>query len=492
MLLIFPAERKINWSKPPLATLGLIVINVLVFFIFQADEDDNYNNAIDYYLNSPLVSLEYSKYYQFRNPQASTKAIQNLTISGDDISQLIMDDDWSALIEKGLYPTSSVEHSNWLEYRQQFESLLSNVTSYGKGLRPAKPSLLTNFTHMFLHGDGFHLLGNMVFLLIFGFSLEIIFGVFKYLGLYLLSGIGAGIFYTLINSQSYIPLIGASGAISGLMGCYAVVYGFRRIQFFFWFVSYFNYIKLPALIVLPVWLMKEVWEYLNNPGSNVAYMAHVGGLMAGALVGFIIKHQTTIDKEYIEGSDEEDSRDPIAEDLEAALEAMRRLNFSKAQTLLHKIIRLQPANIRALELLYYVEKIKPKQSSFKRVVEQIFEVTRNERDLDDWVHQIYDEFRRLNPQGGLSVKRLVELCRRFSRSGHTADAEAIIELLEGARPDTPELPEIIFNLGNYYLRKNQRIKARDWLLKLENQYQHHSVSAHATVMLNKIDKNRDI
>ncbi len=468
------------------------MINVLVFFVFQSDENEDYNKAIDYYLNSPLVTLEYSKYYQFKHPKASEEKLQNLQVDGLDVQELIMDDLWSAKIETALYPESSIEYANWQQHRQQFEHLLMQVTYYGKGLRPAKFSLLTDFTHMFLHGDAWHLFGNMVFLLIFGFSLEIIFGAFKYLGLYLLSGLGAGLFFTLLNSTSYMPLVGASGAISGLMGCYAMVYGLRKIQFFYWFLVRFDYIKLPALVVLPVWLLKEIWEYSNNPESNVAYMAHVGGLLTGALLAFILKYQTTVNKEYLEGSDEEDERDPISENLESALDAMRRLNFPKAKTFLVKVVNAQPANIRALELLYQIEKLKPLQSSFKALLERIFEVTRNERELDDWVHELYDEFRQLNPQSGLSVKRLVELCGRFSRSGYTKDAEAIINLLEGARPDAPQIPEMILNLSNYYLRNNQRVKARDWLLKLEKQYQHDVLAGHASAMLDKIDRNRDI
>ncbi len=492
MLLIFPAERRINWSRPPLATLGLILINVLVFFFFQADENEDYNKALDYYLNSPLVSLEYKKYYRFKNPQVPEYEVQKIIPDKKDIQALIIDDDWNAKVAQGLFERDSIEYANWRNYRNKFNSLMLDVAFYGQGLRPAEYSFWNNISYMFLHGDSSHLLGNMVFLLIFGFSLEIILGVTKYLGMYLLTGLASGAFFTLLNAHSYMPLIGASGAVSGLMGCYAVVYGFRKIQFFYWVVSYFNYIKLPALVVLPVWVLKEVWEYASNPGSSVAYMAHVGGLLSGALLTFLIQQQYQVNKKYLEGSDEEDERDPIAEDLESALNAMRNLRFNKAQAILHRVLKVQPANIRALELIYHVQKLKPKQSSFKALIEQIFNITRNERDLDEWVHGIYTEYRKLNPQGGLSLSRLIELCNRFSRSGFTADAEAIIDLIEGARPNTPEIPEMILNLSNYYVKNNQRNKARDWLIKLEKQYKHDNLSQHATIMLNKIEYNRDI
>jgi len=492
MLLIFPAERRINWSKPPLATLGLILVNVLVFFIFQANENEDYQKAIDYYLESPLVELEYKKYYRFKNPQAPDYDVEKITINELELQQLITDDAWNARIKKGIYEKSSIEYANWKNHRVQFEQLLSQVAFYGHGLRPANYSFWNNFSYMFLHADVSHLMGNMLFLLIFGFSLEIILGVGKYLGLYVLTGLVSGGFFTLINLSSTMPLIGASGAVSGLMGCYAVIYGFKKIQFFYWFISYFNYIKLPALVVLPVWILKEVWEFASNPGSSVAYMAHVGGLLSGALLAFVVKQQYTVNKNYLEGSDEEDERDPVAENLEHALDSMRRLRFPKAQQILQRVLKLQPANIRALELSYHIQKLKPKRSSFKAVIEQIFTVTRNEQDLDHWVHQIYTEFRTLNPQGGLSLHRLTELCGRFTRSGHTSDSEAIIDLIESARPDTQEIPDLILNLSNYYLKNNQRNKARDWLVKLEKQYQHSQLAKHATVMLNKIEYNRDV
>ena len=492
MLLIFPAERRINWSEPPLATLGLILVNVLVFFIFQANEDEDYQKAIDYYLESPLVELEYKKYYRFKNPSVPEYDLQKLSANDSDVQALIFDDEWNTRVDKGLYEKSSIEYANWKNHRNKFEDLLSQAAFYGNGLRPGDYSFWNNISYMFLHADTSHLLGNMVFLLIFGFSLEIILGVSKYLGVYLLSGLASGAFFTVLNTSSYMPLIGASGAVSGLMGSFAVIYGFKRIQFFYWFISYFNYIKLPALVVLPVWILKEILEYASNPDSSVAYMAHVGGLLAGALIAFIVKQQYTVNKDYLEGSDEEDERDPIAEKLEAALESMRRLRFPKAQQILQAVLKIQPANIRALELSYHIQKLKPEQSAFKAVIEQIFTVTRNEFDLDDWIHEIYTEFRKLNPQGGLSLNRLIELCGRFTRSGYTRDAEAIIDLLEGARPDTPEIPEMILNLSNYFLKNNQRNKARDWLVKLEKQYKHNNLSKHATVMLNKIEYNRDV
>jgi membrane associated rhomboid family serine protease len=492
MLLIFPAERRINWSNPPLATLGLILINLLVFVIFQSNENDDFQKSIDYYLSSPLVELEYKKYYQFKNPQIPKNKIGNLNVSRTDIQQLMFDDEWNARVDLGIYEKSTTEYANWKIHRQRFEKLLSKVTFYGQGLRPANYSLWNNFSYMFLHADISHLLGNMVFLLIFGFSLEIILGVGKYLGVYLLTGLASGAFYTALNLNSYMPLIGASGAVSGLMGSYAVIYGFKRIQFFYWFLSFFNYIKLPALIVLPVWILKEIWEYTSDAGSSVAYMAHVGGLVSGALLAFVFKHQTRMNQDYLTGSDEDDDRDPVSEELENALELMRRLRFDKAQQTLQGVLKLQPANIRALELSYHIQKLKPLQSPFKAIVEQIFSVTRNEHDLDQWAHQLYTEFRTLNPQGVFSLPRLIELCGRFTRSGFSADAEAIIELLEGARPDTQEIPEMILNLSNFYLKNNQRNKAKEWLIKLEKQYKHNNLSKHATVMLNKIEYNRDV
>ncbi len=498
MLLIIPAERKINWSSPPIITLALILINILVFVLFQQDDEKKLNDALSFYVSSPLAKLEIPL-YENMSP-ATDKETINFRNKNQLINiavNMIFDEKWNKKLAQGLFKKNSPDYEIWQENRQLFEERLSRVNFIRYGLTPANFSLLTAITYQFLHGDFWHLFGNMIFLLIFGFSLEKIFGALKYIVIYLLSGLGAASFFTLVNPQSYIPLIGASGAIAGLMGSYATIYGLKKIQFFIWFFAYFKYIKLPALVVLPVWIIKEVWENASAENTGIAYMAHVGGLITGALLTFILSHQffskaISIDTDYLEGSDEEDDRDPVTEKLEKSLQLIKNLNFKKARLELLNILKIQPGNIRALELLFNIDKLNPETKTFKKLVDHIFQVTKSERDLDEWVYQLYIKFRQLNPSGGLSLTRLIDLCQRFIRSGHTAEAVKIINLIEGARPETAQLPELILSIASAYLKSGQKYKARDWLIKIETEYKHTDQFKHASHLLDRIDNNQDI
>ena len=123
----------------------------------------------------------------------------------------------------------------------------------------------------------------MVFLFMFGFTLEKALGPLLYLVCYLLGGVGA----SALAAWTYQGMgglgLGASGAISALMGMYVVLYGMRRIPFFYMVLFYFNLARWPALVLLPVWIAWEGVQHLMG-GGHVAYMAHLGGLVTGAVM----------------------------------------------------------------------------------------------------------------------------------------------------------------------------------------------------------------
>jgi len=140
------------------------------------------------------------------------------------------------------------------------------------------------FTSMFLHGGLMHLLGNMLFLYIFGDNVEDYFGHIGYLLFYLVCGIGSGLVHVLFNWHSAVPAIGASGAISGVMGAYILLFPRSRIlTFFFIFL-----IPVPAYFILGYWFVFQFLEALGglggDPTGGVAVWAHVGGFVIGMLI----------------------------------------------------------------------------------------------------------------------------------------------------------------------------------------------------------------
>ena len=173
------------------------------------------------------------------------------------------------------------EYENWTMLRRTYEEKRDKSVAFAYGLRPAQPRTTTFFSYMFLHGGLGHLVGNMIFLWILGCMLEMGSGRVLFVAIYLLSGLASAGLFVLIYPTSTIPLVGASGAIAGLMGAYTVLYGTKKVSIFYSLGFFFNTATVPAIILLPVWLANECYQLFFSGASHVAYVAHIGGLAGG-------------------------------------------------------------------------------------------------------------------------------------------------------------------------------------------------------------------
>jgi len=146
----------------------------------------------------------------------------------------------------------------------------------------AASAYLTPFTSMFMHGGWLHLIGNMLFLWIYGNNIEDYFGPVKFLLFYIVSGLAAIALYTLFGPSSQVPLVGASGAIAGVMGAYIVLHPRARITVLVIFF-FIQFVVLPAKVVLGIWFVYQLLMSMigSATGGGVAWMAHVGGFAFG-------------------------------------------------------------------------------------------------------------------------------------------------------------------------------------------------------------------
>ncbi|APG24299.1 rhomboid family intramembrane serine protease [Syntrophotalea acetylenica] len=177
--------------------------------------------------------------------------------------------------------------------------LLQQISSYDLfvfryGFRPAEPSLTSLFSCMFLHGGWMHLAGNMLFLYIFGNNVEARLGAVGYLLVYLTSGVAATLFFALFVPGSQVPLVGASGAISGVLGCYFLWFPRNQVKtFIFLFPFLMTTVLLPARLVLGVYLVIDnLLPFLANGGASggVAHGAHIGGFLGGLGLAYGVEH----------------------------------------------------------------------------------------------------------------------------------------------------------------------------------------------------------
>ena len=163
------------------------------------------------------------------------------------------------------------------------------------GLVPENFHLLNVFTSMFLHGGWLHILGNMWFLWIFGDNIEDILGHGQYLVFYLVCGVAAAMTQVYFNAGSRVPMVGASGAIAGVMGSYLVKFPRARVEvlaFLFIFITRFD---LPAWLILIYWFATQFFSGVGSLGHTMvneggtAFFAHVGGFAAGVVLILIMR-----------------------------------------------------------------------------------------------------------------------------------------------------------------------------------------------------------
>jgi membrane associated rhomboid family serine protease len=147
-------------------------------------------------------------------------------------------------------------------------------------------SWYTPLTSMFLHGGWFHLIGNMWFLWVFGNNVEDSMGRSRYLPFYLLCGLAAAAAQTLVNPSSPIPMVGASGAISGVMGAYVVLYPRVRVHMLVVLFIFITRIVVPAYLMLGYWFLLQLvgGGLASGESGGVAFWAHAGGFVAGAVL----------------------------------------------------------------------------------------------------------------------------------------------------------------------------------------------------------------
>ncbi|ETX14788.1 rhomboid family protein [Roseivivax halodurans JCM 10272] len=179
----------------------------------------------------------------------------------------------------------------FLNYWSLFQNELAlNRFFWDWALIPARVSQGDGYggilTSMFLHGGIMHLLGNMLFLFIFGDNVEDEMGHLGYLGFYLASGIGAAFAQYVTAPYSQVPMVGASGAIAGVMGAYLLLFPRARVDILIILIFLFRVVPIPAWVVLGLWIGMQTFGGIGAPADagGTAYWAHVGGFVIGVLL----------------------------------------------------------------------------------------------------------------------------------------------------------------------------------------------------------------
>ncbi|RXR05174.1 rhomboid family intramembrane serine protease [Pseudoxanthomonas composti] len=293
-MLILPLHKPLNRANFPVATMLLVLANVVVFFGFQLRDARALGQAMQVYRNQDLARLEVPAYERHLLQTRQAGALSNFRQVPEQQRAAyvamhgLTDVAFLRALQSGRLFDTPDTLPRWQQARAPYQARLEQVFTYRHILRSSEWSLHRMLSSAFLHADFMHLLGNMLFLTAIGLLLEGAIGPWRFAGVYLLGALGSSAVSLWWRAGEAGGGLGASGAIAAMMGAFCVVWGRHPVRFFYWIGVVFDYVRAPAIWLLPVWLGWEVWNLLTNTGAGIGFDAHAGGLVTGALLGAML------------------------------------------------------------------------------------------------------------------------------------------------------------------------------------------------------------
>ncbi len=450
-MLIIPIHKKISAKNFPLVTFLLILTNSLIFFLLQGDDQEVFKKASSYYLQSDLPEIEFPRYQEYRRysgagylrtlpgeaPDSETTRfyhLMSMEYDGDFMRALKADE--IVRPDESIYP-------RWKRLRERYESIRDSSFTDQYLLHYGEIEPVNSISHMFLHGDFGHLFGNMLFLLFLGILVEGALGAELFLLAYLAAGLCAMAATQWVHWGEYGGMLGASGAIAGLMGLYTVLFGKRKVRFFYWVFFFFNYTKKPAIILLPFWLGWELWQFIFDDYSRVAYEAHAGGIVGGCILGLFFKLLRLDKKEFL---DEETKRDEARDLYAEAMEDLRELRVDAARLKLKQLLPQHGHDQELLKRYYNTCKLQPDHPDFHDAARRILTLPGN--DAGNLVRSTFrDYIQTSHGKLKLATHERKELAVRLANWGHLKEAKLLANALLKSKTPNPDAAEAILATG---------------------------------------------
>ncbi|HSX59997.1 MAG TPA: rhomboid family intramembrane serine protease, partial [Tahibacter sp.] len=340
-MLIVPLHRPLNRANFPFATMALVVVNLFVFLFLQSGDGAAERRATAYYAETGLARIELPLYREWLQTHPDERRQEWLDrLEGGpppSLTAQIVQSDAAfvrALQTDQILTPQDPRHADWKAQRDAFDRLWQQQFTQRHLLRNSEISPARLFSSMFLHGGFGHLLGNMIFLVVLGLLVEGALGAGLFLALYLLAGCGAGLTALAYHWGDAGGMLGASGAIAGLMGAYCVLWGMRKVRVFWWAFVVFGYSRVTALWLLPFWLGWEVFNLMANADAGVGFDAHAGGIVSGALLALAVRSLGWERRDFVDADEKADREKANDDALERALQHLGKLEARPARALL--------------------------------------------------------------------------------------------------------------------------------------------------------------
>ncbi|RZI78341.1 MAG: rhomboid family intramembrane serine protease [Variovorax sp.] len=482
MFYAIPLESKPTWRNPPWLTVLLILVNIAIFFGPQRTEEKAEALATAHYLSSRLPDWELPAFVTHLEQTGSRFAKQARELLRHQAGRERLIDLMrserkfeSRLHADAVITPADPRYPEWKERRAEYERMLpASFTrrwsmDFAEGA-PLEP--VTWLTSAFLHGSTGHLVGNMLFLFLFGFTVELALGRATYLGFYVLAALGASAMAVWAYGGRGSYGLGASGAIAGLMAMYALIYKLRRIRFFYQFFFYFNYVTAPALLLLPVWMANEVVQHLGGE-TGVGYMTHLGGLLTGTLLMLLwpaARRSEPVLAPVL-------AADPFDGHVERAQEFGRQLQFDRAAAEWQAAARLKPEHLPTLRAFFNTARLQPASDAFHRAAKLVFRLRDSGESTVSFQHESYKAYLdQARPSVRLTPGEMGRLASRFARAGHFDDARRLCQALLASAPGHEGAADALAMVASCQWRAGQQEQALAWLPQLQKLAPDHAVT----------------
>jgi len=418
MFFVFPIGSEEGVRRLPYLTIGLIVVNTILWFITSNILGGQ--EKVLQEINRKLFEIE--SRYIYKIIEADPTFLQKYDL--DRVHERFFTEE--------IIPQDSRDYDEWHKLYKDYKAKRSSFVFDRLGFTPKRFDFFKIFTSMFVHAGFFHLLFNMLFLWLVGCNIEDDWSWKVFLGLYLISGVVACLFHALAFPDSRVPLVGASGAIAGVMGAFMVRHYKTKVRFayFMWFFltrPFFGTFAIYAGIAFPLWFLMQITCASWSVETGTAYWAHIGGFIFGAAVSTTFRF-LGVEKKYIA---------PMVEDSFEQLkvspkmkEVNKRLNVGDtvgAIPLLLSLINEEPDNADAPLMLARVYFEKGHHNDAVLMYNKALAIILRKTDVDMML-SAYEEIKEKNLLNKLSEKNVFNSATFLERHEKFEDAAKLYVL----------------------------------------------------------------
>ncbi len=431
MFFLFPIRSESRVRRFPVVTASLIGLNILVFLFSYPAMNRQYNLIMEKAMKlqdveirtlspeDPSAIIEYA-----RDPEIQREKIQNKEIA-----------------------MSNELWEEWKKAYDDYEKAMKDRLVRKYGFVSNDFDISTLITSMFLHAGFMHLFGNLWFLWLVGVNVEDDWGRPFFLGFYLLSGIVASLLFAAMTSSD-LPLIGASGAIAGVMGAFAIQYYKSKIYFLFiWLIPFiFKVFSLYAWFYLPLWFVQQLFQaiYMSD-FSPVAFWAHVGGFGFGVVVVVLLRY-SGLEAKYLTPL-VDNTLNLMDLDFSKAVEARSAGNIEEAKKHLQEILLREPSNLDAAEELIDIYIKEGKRNEALLISKETFRMLRMEKKEPSIILNFYEGvLEEKNLISNLSPYDFYFISQMYTKREQQKEAAKVLAVAYKENRDTNDAPYILLRL----------------------------------------------